>query len=84
MSLQELRAQIIEDVQAINDEKALQEVLDTLHCFPPFAGDHSNALYNPTPEQWVAIQEGLADVRAGRTISEEEADNEIAEWLNSN
>ncbi len=81
MSAQELRAQLIEDIQAVTDETILQELLDTLHCFPPFATPDASDVYHPTPAQMTAIQRGLDDVKAGRVFSEEEANRQADEWL---
>ncbi len=60
-------------IEAIEDEKLLQKILDMVNEEAP--------VYKVSDAQRVAIQRGLDDVKAGRVISNEQAEKEMDEWL---
>ncbi len=60
-------------IEAIEDEKLLQKILDMVNEEAP--------VYKVSDAQRVAIQRGLDDVKAGRVISNEQAEKELDEWL---
>lgn len=60
-------------IEAIEDEKLLQKILDMVNEEAP--------VYNLSEAQRTAIQRGLDDVKAGRVISNEQAEKELDEWL---
>jgi len=74
MSTEQLKTLLIEKIIYSQDEVALQ------HAFSALMG-HEQSSIPLTPEQTAAIEAGLADMKAGRVISQEELEREDAEWL---
>lgn len=60
-------------IEAIEDEKLLQKILDIVNEEAP--------VYKVSDAQRAAIQRGLDDVKAGRVTSDEDFQKELDEWL---
>lgn len=60
-------------IEAIDDEKLLQKILDLVNEEAP--------VYKVSDAQRAAIQRGLDDVKAGRVTSDEDFQKELDEWL---
>ena len=76
MSTKELRKQIIDKIESINDDNVLAEFYRVLEM-----SESDEEVFQLTPAMIASINEGLEDIKHGRVISNEEANKEIEEWL---
>jgi hypothetical protein len=76
MSAIELRKRIMEKISSIEDEILLKEIYDIIRI-----ESEIEAVYKLTPEEKIAIDAGLKDVRDGKIVSSERANALIKEWL---
>ncbi|MDZ4714413.1 MAG: hypothetical protein SH819_03000 [Cytophagales bacterium] len=72
----ELRKRIIERVSSIENEEILKEIYDIIG-----AEADLQPLYKLTKEEKLAIEAGLKDLREGRVVSSEKANDLMKEWL---
>lgn len=76
MSVSELRLEIINRINAIEDELILEEIFKLVDI-----ESHMDSVYRLTDEERKAVNIGFKDIEAGRTYSSEVADKMIKEWL---
>lgn len=76
MSLQELRKSIIAQLRTTEDAELLREVERMLD-----AGDAGQPVYQTTPEQRLALENSIKNVREGKVVSAKEADKSIRRSL---
>lgn len=76
MSAPELKSKIISHVQQSEDENLLTEIYNLIQA----EGD-LNKVYVLTDYEKSMVEEGLNDVREGRTYSSEKANEILREWL---
>lgn len=74
MSTDQLKALVIEKLMYESDEATLTGVLNLL-------SEHDSRVVVLTPAQEASINEGLADYKAGRYVTQEEMDKEDEGWL---
>ena len=74
MSTDQLKALVIEKLMYESDEATLTGVLNLL-------SEHDPRVVVLTSAQEVSIDEGLADYKAGRYVTQEEMDKEDDGWL---
>jgi len=74
MSADQLKALVIERLMYESDEVKLMDVLNLL-------SEQGPRVVLVTPEQQASIEEGLADYKAGRYVTQEELDKEDDGWL---
>lgn len=74
MSIEALKTRLVEKIIYSQDEDALEAAFAALTS-------HESDQVRLTPGQNDAVREGLADLAAGRVISQEELDREEAQWL---
>ena len=77
MSTTELKERLIDKIQSTKDERILLEAVRLLEI-------QLHEIEKPfqlTEEMKVAIDEAEAQIEAGETLSHEEANKEITEWL---
>ncbi|MCB0508639.1 MAG: hypothetical protein R2739_02775 [Chitinophagales bacterium] len=70
----DLKEQIINQIQATNDELLLKQIEVLLK-------EEISSIYSLTEEEKVAINVGLDDIKNGRTISNEDLQQEWNSWL---
>lgn len=73
MSKAELKEQLKQRINLIDDEPFLQKILDMVNEEAP--------VYKLSDAQRASIQRGLDDVKAGRVTSDEDFQKELDEWL---
>jgi predicted transcriptional regulator len=76
MSAIELRKRIIEKLSSIEDEIILKEIYDIIKI-----ESEIDSVYKLTPEEKIAIDAGLKDIRDGKIVSSEKANSLIKGWL---
>lgn len=76
MSTPELKSKIISHVQQSEDENLLTEIYNLI-----LAEVDLNKVYVLTEYEKSMVEEGLNDVREGRTYSSEKANEILREWL---
>ena len=76
MSVIELRKRIIEKLSSIEDEVVLKEIYDIVRIESGL-----DLVYRLTEEEKKAIDEGLKDVKDGKIVSSEKANDLIRGWL---
>ena len=76
MSIIELRKQIIEKLDSIEDEVILKEIYDIINLESGI-----DLVYKLTEEEKKAIDAGLKDIRDGKIVSSEKANDLIRGWL---
>ncbi|HCZ34972.1 MAG TPA: hypothetical protein DHV26_03505 [Cytophagales bacterium] len=76
MSAPELKSKIISHVQQSEDENLLTEIYNLIQA----EGD-LNKVYVLTDYEKSMVEEGLNDVREGRTYTSEKANEILREWL---
>ena len=76
MSAIELRKRIIEKLSSIEDELILKEIYDIIKIESGI-----DSVYKLTAEEKNAIDAGLKDIRDGKIVSSEKANDLIKEWL---
>jgi len=76
MSVIELRKEIINKLNKIEDEGILKEIYDLIAL-----ESETEPLYKLTNQERHAIEEGLKDMEEGRVVSSEKAIDLIQEWL---
>lgn len=76
MSISDLKSDIINKVQQSNDEGLLNEVYNLIKA----EADLEN-VYVLTDVEKTLVEEGLEDLKAGRVVSSEKANELIREWL---
>ena len=76
MSVIELRKRIIEKLSSIEDEVVLKEIYDIVKIESGL-----DLVYGLTEEEKKAIDEGLKDVKDGKIVSSEKANDLIRGWL---
>ena len=76
MSAIELRKRIIEKLSSIEDELILKEIYDIIKIESGI-----DSVYKLTTEEKNAIDAGLKDIRDGKIVSSEKANDLIKEWL---
>ena len=77
MPTSELRNRLIEKIQSTNDEGLLEEAYRLLE-----AGFDDIEIYKINDAQTSAINEARTQIMNGQFLTEEQANNEIDEWLN--
>ena len=76
MSVIELRKHIISKVNVMDDEEVLQEIQELIKMEA-----EEDSVYKLTDQEKSAVEMGLTDIREGRVVSSEEANERIAQWL---
>jgi len=76
MSAIELRKRIMEKLSSIEDEIILKEIYDIIKI-----ESEIESVYKLTPDEKIAIDAGLKDIRDGNIVSSERANALIKEWL---
>ena len=76
MSTLELKRQLIDKIESIEDDNILAEIYRLLEI-----SQADSEVFELTPAMRLALDEGLDDVEHGRIISNEQANKEIDEWL---
>jgi predicted transcriptional regulator len=76
MSTPELKSKIISHVQQSEDENLLTEIYNLIQ-----AEVDLNKVYVLTEYEKSMVEEGLNDVREGRTYTSEKANELLREWL---
>lgn len=76
MSTPELKSKIISHVQQSEDENLLTEIYNLI-----LAEVDLNKVYVLTEYEKSMVEEGLNDVREGRTYTSEKANEILREWL---
>jgi len=76
MSTVELRKKLIEKIQKTENEVLLEEAYRLLEL-----ETEDIEVYNLTEEQRKAISEGREQIKNGKFLTDDEASNEIDEWL---
>jgi predicted transcriptional regulator len=76
MSTPELKSKIISHVQQSEDENLLTEIYNLIQ-----AEVDLNKVYVLTEYEKSMVEEGLNDVREGRTYTSEKANELLKEWL---
>ena len=76
MSSSELKIKLIERIAGSKNDDLLIEVSRLLDM-----GNDADNIYPLNPEQVAVIKEGQQQYKAGKTISEEETEKDIDEWL---
>ena len=76
MSTPELKSKIISHVQQSEDENLLTEIYNLIQ-----AEVDLNKVYVLTVYEKSMVEEGLNDVREGRTYTSEKANELLKEWL---
>lgn len=76
MSIPELKSQIINQLNLIEDEMFLQEIYDLIKV-----ESDNDALHNLSAVEKKAIEAGLNDIQNGKIYTSEEANDLIKGWL---
>lgn len=76
MSSKELRKQLIEKIESLEDDKILEEVYRILEV-----GTQEVDVITLSPNQKSKIDKGLQDIEGGRFLTNDEANRDIDEWL---
>lgn len=76
MSAIELRKRIIEKLSSIEDEIILKEIYDIIKI-----ESEIDAVYKLSPDEKIAVDAGLKDIRDGKIVSSERANALIKDWL---
>lgn len=76
MSAPEIRKKILEKLGSVEDEQVLKEIYEILE-----AQTSLQSVYTLTAEEKNAVEEGLEDLRLGKTLTAKEANAVIQEWL---
>ena len=76
MSTVELRKQLIEKIQATDNEMLLQEAYRLLDLESVDIDK-----YTLTDDQLAVVAEAKKEIKAGRFLTNDQANNEIDEWL---
>lgn len=76
MSAIELRKRIIEKLSSIEDEIILKEIYDIIKI-----ESEIDTVYKLSPDEKIAVDAGLKDIRDGKIVSSERANALIKEWL---
>lgn len=71
-----IKQQIIERINGIDDPAILNEILNLIS-----AETEMNSVYRLSAEQEKKIEQGLEDVDNGKTMTQEESDKMIQQWL---
>lgn len=71
------KERIIEKIRNIDDQSILEDLLEIIDLELNLAGD----MVQLNDEQKLAIDEGLRDIKEGRSFSNEEARKMIDEWM---
>jgi predicted transcriptional regulator len=71
-----VRNQIISQINQINSPEALQAILNMIQV-----EQNDEKLYNLNSKERESINEGLDDLKTGRTISQEESEKFFKEWF---
>ena len=77
MSTVELRKRLIDKIQKTDNESLLQEVYRLLEL-----ETEDIEIYKLSDDQKKAVNEGRQQINDGRFLTNDQADNEIDEWLN--
>lgn len=77
MSTLELKTRLMEKINKIEDENLLKEVFRLLEL-----NTGIEEIYNLDFDQKAAIAEARGQIKNGQFLTEDQADNEIDEWLN--
>jgi len=76
MSTAELKRQLIDKIESIEDDNILAEIYRVLEI-----SQADSDVFELTSIMRSALNEGLEDVKNGRVISNDQANKEIDEWL---
>ena len=76
MSTAELRIDVISRIANLNEPHIIEEVSDLLDF------ELSKEVYQLTPQQKQRVSEGKTEYLKGKILTEEEANNDIEQWLN--
>jgi len=72
-----IKERLIAKIKLTTDSSILEELADI------FDFRENEEVYNVSPAQLKAIQEGRQQIRNGQIISDEEANRKTDEWLNA-
>lgn len=72
----EIKKKLINKIRDIDNPQVINEIYQLLEI------DLEEDVYPTTTDQKKAIKAALSQVKEGETISEEEANKQIEEWLN--
>lgn len=76
MSTIELKSQIINKINSIEDKTILEEIYNLL-----MLEVEMDKIYQLTTEEKKAVEAGLLDIKNGKVVSSEKANALIKEWL---
>ena len=76
MSTVELRKKLIEKIKKTENGELLEEAYRLLEL-----GTEDLEIYKLTEEQKTAIFEGRLQIKSGKSLTDDQANNEIDEWL---
>ena len=76
MSTVELRNKLIEKIKETENGELLEEAYRLLEL-----GTEDLEIYKLTEEQKTAISEGRLQIKNGKSLTDDQANNEIDEWL---
>jgi predicted transcriptional regulator len=77
MTTLELKNKVIGKINQINDDLILAEVYRLLE-----SNDEDSSVYQLSDNHKIAIEEAKAQIANGDFLTNEQANNEIDEWLN--
>ena len=76
MPVQSLKEKLISKLKEIDDRAILEEVSNLFELQEP------ETVYQVIPQQQKAIDKAMEQIKNKETLSDNEADKEIDEWLN--
>ena len=76
MSTVELRKKLIEKIKKTENGELLEEAYRLLEL-----GTEDLEIYKLTEDQKTAISEGRLQIKSGKSLTDDQANNEIDEWL---
>lgn len=76
MSLAELKIDVISRIANLNEPHIIEEVSDLLDF------ELNKAVYQLSPRQKQRVSEGKTEYLKGKILTEEDANNDIEQWLN--
>jgi len=75
MSVSKLKEKVKQRIDTIQDLEILEAINNIIEL------EENNEIIELTNEQKVSIEAGIKDIRTGNTLTHEEANKEIVEWL---
>lgn len=70
----EIREKLIEKIRNIEDEELLEHISDLIDF-------ESNEIYEMSPGEIEAVEDGIKQIENGQSLSHEEVKRQTAEWL---